>query len=130
MSSAPARGEERSIAAYSVADLPIQSLSRALASCSGASAHSPQPVKPERVLTRSTVYRLPETGSRTGNQRISAIGCLRGLRICRRSLRRKSGDQTHSASRWCDSLRAYFYQKWTLRRETLLAVADLVATAA
>ncbi len=75
MSSAPAIGERRSIAAYNVAGLPSQSLSRAEASCSPTCAHSPHPVSPERVFTRSTVYRLPETGSRMGNQRISAMKC-------------------------------------------------------
>jgi len=35
-------------------------------------ARTLHPVNPERVFTRNRVYRFPETGSRTGNQRISA----------------------------------------------------------
>jgi len=55
------------MAAYFVADLPIHSFSSAWASWGAAWAHSPHPVRPERVFTRRTEYRRPETGSRTGN---------------------------------------------------------------
>jgi hypothetical protein len=63
------------MAAYIVADLPSHSCCSAFVSCAEVSAHSPHPVSPERVFTRKKLYRLPETGSCTGNQRISAIVC-------------------------------------------------------
>jgi hypothetical protein len=73
ISRAPAKGVDPSIAAYSVAGLPIHSFSSALESYSEACAHSHHPVNSERVFTRTIAYRFPDTGSRTGNQRTSAM---------------------------------------------------------